>query len=67
MYHNRRYRGDREMEEMSGGHVILIGQDNAGDCLITSGDVPGGPEMDIGCHDMTVKQYLKFPSGLLII
>jgi len=38
------------MEEMSGGHVMLIGQDNARDCSITSGDVPRGPEMDIGCH-----------------
>jgi len=50
MYCNRRYRGDGEKEEMSKGHVILIGQDNAGDCLIMSGDVPGGPEMDLGCH-----------------
>ena len=38
------------MEEMSRGHVMLIGRDNAGDHLIMSGDVPGGPEMDIGCH-----------------
>ena len=30
--------------------MIQIGRDIAGDCLITSGDVPGGPEMDIGCH-----------------
>ena len=50
MYRNQKYRGDGEMEEMSRGHVILIGQDNAGDCLIMSGDVPEGPKMDLGCH-----------------
>jgi len=50
MYPNQRYRGDGETEEMSRGHVIPIGRDNAGDCSITSRDVPRGPEMDLGCH-----------------
>jgi len=50
MYYNQRYREDREIEEMSGGHVVLIGQDNTRDCLIMSGDVPKRPEMDLGCH-----------------
>jgi len=38
------------MEEMSGGHVILIERDNTGDCSIMSRDAPGGPKIDIGCH-----------------
>ena len=32
------------------GHVIQIGQDNAGDCSIMSKNASGGPEMDLGCH-----------------
>jgi len=41
------------MEIKSGGHVIQIARDIAGDCSITSGDVPGGSEMDLGVMDMT--------------
>jgi len=40
------YRINRETEKMSEGQVIQIGHDNARDCSITSGDEPGGPEMD---------------------
>ena len=47
---NRMYRKDRETEKVSGGQVIQIGQDNTGDHLSMSGDVPGGLEMDLGCH-----------------
>jgi len=49
-YHNQMYRINGETEQMSGGHVILIGRDNARDHLIMSGDEPGGLEMDLGCH-----------------
>jgi len=41
-------------------HVILIGQDNARDCLITNRDVPRGPEMDLGCHEYDSS---TFPDG----
>jgi len=46
---------------MSEGHMILIGQDNAGDCLIMSGDVPRGLEMDIGCHGYDSEAVLEVP------
>jgi len=59
MYRNRMYRGDREMEEMSRGHVILIGRDNTRDCLIMSRDVPGRSEMDLGCHVYDTEIHLK--------
>jgi len=44
------YRGDGETEIKSEGHVIQIGRDITGDCLITSGDVPRGPELYLECH-----------------
>jgi len=45
------YRINGEMEKRSGGHVILIGRDNAGNCSIMSRDEPRGPEIDLGCHE----------------
>jgi len=36
------------MKKVSRGHVIQIRRDKAGDHSITSRDVPGGPEMDLG-------------------
>ena len=43
--------------------MILIGQDNIRDCSIMSGDVPGRPEMDLGCHgyDRNIEVSAKIP------
>jgi len=38
------------MEKRSGGQVILNERDKARDHLITSGDVPRGPELNLECH-----------------
>jgi len=50
MYCKQRYRGNRGTEKRSRDQVIQIWCDNARDCSIMSGNVPRGPEMDLGCH-----------------
>jgi len=55
------------MEIRSGGQVRPIARDNTRDCLITSGDEPGGLEMDIGCHGydtFAVQQQCPLPPGV---
>jgi len=54
------------MEIRSRGQVRLIGQDNAGDCSITSGDVVQRVRDGLGCHgyDMNTNSCFRpFDTG----
>ena len=56
------YRGDGETEIKSGGHVIQIGRDNAGDRSITSGDVVRRVGDGLGCHGYDSVNNRDLPS-----